>query len=172
VIAATLVGAVSLTGCGSDTDDAGSAGRAASETPFHGAAAVPTTSAGPHGEPPAPATTAAPSYPIALAPSETPAGTLPLLHSVATNAVSIPWDVISRDKSTGIVIVDADDGGCVSPPFGYTATTYRHSTLIIAVYSTDLLPSGEACAGVGHIVTYRFILPSGDAELSLAHAPY
>jgi hypothetical protein len=99
-------------------------------------------------------------------------GTLPLVKSVPSNAVSLPWGVISRAESTGAVEVAVDDGGCVSPPFGYTATAYRSTIVVVTVYATGDVPSGEACAGVGHLVRYRLTLPSADAKLALAHGRY
>jgi hypothetical protein len=67
--------------------------------------------------------------------------------------------------------VDVDDGGCITVPFGYTATTYK-DIVIIGIYSTSTLASGEACAGTGRLAVYRLVLPPADAKLSLAHAPY
>lgn len=160
--AATLAAAVSLAGC--TTPD----------TPIHAPTAGPSTPAVPHGGPMLPATATAPAYlSSANVPSETADGTLPLVHSVAANAVSIPWGLISRDGSTGALTVVADDGGCVSAPFGYTATVRSKTVVVLAIYSTNTLPSyAQGCAGVGHLVTYRLTLPPADVKLSLAHAPY
>ena len=164
-----LVGAVSLTGCTTTRAIGPAVPASATGTPSH----VPATLGDQPGGPMLPATTPAPEYLTGsnVAPG-TPSGTLPLVNSVPSNAVSLPWGVISRDESTGAMAVAVDDGGCVSVPFGYTATAYRSTIVVITVYSTGLLPSGEACAGVGHLVRYRLTLPSADAKLALAHAPY
>lgn len=118
-----------------------------------------------------PATTTAPEYLVSPYPRPALSGTLAPVPSVTAEAVSIPWNVISRDESSGALTVVVDDGGCITAPFGYTATAYK-GTVVIGIYSTNTLPSGEACAGTGHLAVYRLVLPSADAKLSLAHATY
>lgn len=162
--AAALAGALSLAACTGRTDHAG-------PVPGRTQSPASTTSAGPHGGPMIPATATAPGYLSTGYPHVTLSGTLPRVPSVTGSAVSLPWIQMSRDENSGTLTVELDDGGCITVPFGYTATTYKH-TVIIGIYSTSTLPSGEACAGAGHLAVYRLTLPAADARLSLAHATY
>jgi hypothetical protein len=168
ITAATLAGAVSLAACTSGATTYPSPASVRSRS------TAPSTSAGAHGGPMIPATESAPPYLGDPNPrSSTPAGPpLPLARSVAANATSIPWGLVSRDESGDDLTVEVAYGGCTPAPFGYTAITYEDH-VVIAIYSTDIvLPSGDGCAAVGQSAVYRLILPSADAKLSLAHAPY
>ena len=157
VAAAALTGALAVAGCTSGPHD--------SPVTF------PSGLTPPHGEPMIPATATAPGYLAEPDPSGmTLSGDLPPVASVAPDAVSIPWYPLDRDASSGAVTVNVDDGGCVSPPFGFTATPYGGS-VIVSVYSRNLLPSGEACGGASHLSIYRLLLPSADAKLPLLHGP-
>jgi hypothetical protein len=166
--AAALAGAASLAGCAPGRHEP----PYADPFPATLAATGPTTAPVGQNEPMIPATATAPDYLNGPNPTEdTLSGTLPQVASVAADAVSIPWDPVGRAGSDGALTVNVDDGGCISKPFGYTAVTYQNS-VIIGIYSTNLLPSGEACAGVGHLATYRIALPPADAKLPLLHASY
>lgn len=158
-LAGALASAAGIAGCSSSS---------AAPAPFP--AAKQATSAAPHGAPMILATEPAPGYLTgAQAPQLPSSGTLKLLTSLKTG-VSIPWGLVSRDASTGAVTVDVDDGGCVSAPFGYTASGASSTSVVITIYSISQLKDGEACGGVGHIQSFKLTLPPADTELTLVHA--
>lgn len=158
-LAGALAAAATIAGCTSST------------TVNSSPPARQTTNAA-HGAPMILATEAAPGYLSgSTAPRLPSSGTLKLLASLKSG-VSIPWGLVSRDESTGAVTVDVDDGGCVSAPFGYTASTSvaASASVEITIYSTSSLKGNEVCAGVGHIQSFTLTLPPADAKLALLHA--
>jgi hypothetical protein len=170
--ALTVTAVLALAGCDSDTPGSAALHRSGPTT-------APTAPAGTqgkdgaHGVPMIPATESAPALlggPYLF--SSAPVSTLPPARSVASNSRSIPWGLVNRDVSTGILTVQVEYGGCTPRPFGYTAITHQ-DTVVIAIYSNDIvLPSGDGCSAVGELAVYRLVLPPADAKLSPAHAPY
>lgn len=96
-----------------------------------------------------------------------PAGTLSNMASAASGTASLPWLLVMRNQSSGVLTIEVVRGGCAEAAEGYVATGTSNGVVLTIVAG---IQQTQACEATRAYSLYHLTLPASEAYKALEHA--